>query len=460
MAQRTSARFVPRTWIPIVFVAVALLLLLGTPLVVSRHVRRLREDVIDVADQARLFVSEFQASFATELVVLTHASGPAADSSRQRAIAIQRADERALDSVTARLGGDAVERLVQLRTAEGRWREANADASPDGAARATDARATDGREVIAAAESLQQYLVDVSVKARDRVRQLERFDIATTVALTPVALIALGIVVGLQRRMRAFATEADDRAAKLARSVELRAALIHGVVHDIKNPLGAASGYADLLGDGFAGPMNEQQTEMVRRMKRLVGTAQGTAAELVDLARVDAGEYPIDRHEANLAATVREIVDDYQARATQKSIQLTFETPSDTIIAVTDPLRVRHVVENLLSNALKYTPEHETVRVAITIDESVGTRRTARIAVHDTGPGIPPEYRDRIFEAFFRIPSAEKSAPGTGLGLAISRRIARLLGGDVTVEAADGRGSVFTLVLPLDPASGTNSVSP
>jgi signal transduction histidine kinase len=433
--------------------------LLGTPLFVSRQVRRLREDAIDRADQARLLVSQFEASFATELVLSAHATGPAADTSRARAIARQQADERSLDSIATRLGVDAVERLVQLRTAERRWRESNPDsASQDGAARQT-ARAAGGREVIAAAESLQEYLVEVSTTARDRARQLEQFNVVATVALTPVALIALGIVVGLERKTRRFAFEANDRADKLARSVELRAALIHGVVHDIKNPLGAATGYADLLGEGFAGPMNDQQSEMVRRMKRLVGTAQGTAAELVDLARVDAGEYPIDRHEANIAATVHEIVDDYQARATQKSIQLTFETPSETIVAVTDPLRVRHIVENLLSNALKYTPERGAVRVVLTLDESVATRRTARIAVYDNGPGIPPEYRERIFEAFFRVPSAEKTVPGSGLGLAISRRIARLLGGDITVDPADGQGSVFTLVLPLDQPAGTNGTS-
>lgn len=458
MARRTSTGLIPRAWIPIVFVAAALLLLLVTPLVVNQRVKRLRENSIDISDQARVLVSDFEASFAMELVASEHQTSPAADSSRRRAIAFQRTAELALDSIVPRLGVEAVERLVQLRTAERRWRESNPDSALyDGAARGA-ARAAGGREVIAAADSLHSYLVDVSTQSRDRARELQTYNVLATIALTPVALIALGIVVRLQQRMRAFAAEAGDRAAKLARSAELRAALVHGVVHDIKNPLGAASGYAELLGEGFAGEMNEQQAEMVRRMKRLVGAAQGTAAELVDLARVDAGEFPIDPRAANVAATVHEIVDDYQARATQKSIRLTFETPSDEIVAVTDPLRVRHIVENLLSNALKYTPERGTVRVVMTLDANAAKERTVRIAVYDTGPGIPAEYRERIFEAFFRVPSAEKTAPGSGLGLAISRRIARLLGGDITVDAGDGQGSVFTLVLPRDQPAGTNRV--
>jgi len=115
---------------------------------------------------------------------------------------------------------------------------------------------------------------------------------------------------------------------------------------------------------------------------------------------------------------------------------------------------MRHIVENLLSNAIKYTPSNGVVRVAMTVDQSDEGRRMACITVSDTGPGIPAEFRERIFEAFFRIPSSEKVAPGSGLGLAISRRIARLLGGDLTVGAADGGGSAFTLALPIDSASG------
>jgi len=450
-------RKTPRAWVPLVFVAVALVLLLGTPLVVSRQVRKLREDVTDVADQARLLVSEFQASFATELVLSPGGPGRSGvdDSTRAAAIARERTDERELTPLVARLGPEAVDRLIELRSAEQRWRATNASEQRlQRSPLARDEWSEGGRDVIAAADSLHNYLFAVWTDGRQRVRRLEQVDVAAALALTPIALVALGIVVTLENRVRRYAAEADDRAEKLARSVEVRAALIHGVVHDIKNPLGAASGYADLLNDGFAGSMNDQQSEMIRRIKRLVGTAQSTASELVDLARVDAGEFPIERLHTDLAVTLREIVDDYQARATQKGISLALEMPGDGVPAVTDPLRMRHIVENLLSNAIKYTPSNGVVRVAMTVDQSDEGRRMACITVSDTGPGIPAELRERIFEAFFRIPSSEKVAPGSGLGLAISRRIARLLGGDLTVGAADGGGSAFTLALPIDSASG------
>ena len=166
----------------------------------------------------------------------------------------------------------------------------------------------------------------------------------------------MAIVVALERKVRRFADEADDRARKLERSIELRATLINGVVHDVKNPLGAAAGYADLLEEGVAGPMNERQAEMVGRFKRLIATAQQTVAELVDLARVDAEEYTIKRRDTNLVATLRRIVDDHQAEAARKSMTLSFSPPADSLWLKTDANRLRHVVENLLSNALKYTP--------------------------------------------------------------------------------------------------------
>src|SRR5215467_4348857 len=220
----------PRAWVPLVFVAVALVLLLGTPVVVSRRVRKLREDVTDVADQARLLLSEFQAAFATELVLSPTGPGTSAadDSSRAAAIARERKDERELNSLIARLGPEAVERLVELRSAEQRWRATNAsELRLQHSPRARDEWSEGGHDVIAAADSLHRYLFAVWTDGRERVRRLESVDVAASLALTPIALVALGIVVTLENRVRRFADEADDRAAKLARSVEVRAALIH-----------------------------------------------------------------------------------------------------------------------------------------------------------------------------------------------------------------------------------------
>ena len=446
-----KSRLASRAWLPLGFVVVALVLLLGTPLVVRYRVRHVRNNVSDVVDKARLLVRDFEATFAKELAVSRGETTDAAPNDSVRSAAAQTEHDQylELDSLVARLGGEGVERFVAMRAAERRWRATNHPTQGTASLDPTAARGgDDGRDVLSAAESLDRFLFDVSTRAREQIRRLERADVYSAVALAPIALIAVGIVFMLDRRMRMFAHEADDRAEKLERSVQLRAALIRGVTHDIKNPLGAASGYAELLEDGVAGPMNTQQAEMVRRVKRLVETAQQTVADLVDLARVDAGEPLIDRREADVVATVRGVVDDYQASAAKKGLALILDAPTDAIVVTTDPTRLRHVLENLLSNAIKYTPVPGAVSVTVAVvTDSVVPQ--IRVSVRDTGPGIPPVFRERIFDEFFRVPSTESDAPGSGLGLAISRRIARLLGGDVALADASEHGSTFTLSLPM-----------
>jgi signal transduction histidine kinase len=441
----------PRAWLPLAFLVISLILLFGTPFVVSYRVQHVRNDLLDVTEQARVVVNDFEASFATELLASHSSSADAVGDSIARAsVLMERQQARALDSLAGRLGPEAVERVVVLRAAEQRWREANhLDGSPRLASRPNDGK--DGRDVLASAEALDRYLLGVWNGARDQVRRLERVNMYSAAALAPIALVAVGIVFMLDRRMRKFAREAHARAGMLQRSVEQRTTLIRGITHDIRNPLGAASGYAELLEDGIAGPMNSQQMEMVRRFKRLVVNAQQTVTELLELARGNGDELPIDRRDTDILATVRDVVNDYEAGATRKQISLRLEAPSDEMpMVVTDPARVRHVLENLLSNAIKYTPSGGSVAVGVSTTSSNGDRRgDVRISVSDTGSGIPPAYRERIFDEFFRVPSAEATAPGSGLGLAISRRIARLLGGDISVTEPPDHGSTFTFELPI-----------
>jgi signal transduction histidine kinase len=438
-----------RAWLPLAFVVIALILLFATPLFVGHQVQNVRNNRYDVADQARVVVNDFEAAFATELIALRANRGRtvASDSAATAAIRMERLQERALDSLAARLGPDAVERVVVLRAAEQRWRESNY--GPNRTASDHQSDGQDGLDVLASAESLDDYLLRVSDIARVRVSRLERINVYSAAALAPIALIAVAVVFLLDRRMRAFAHEAEDRARKLQHSVELRAALIRGVTHDIKNPLGAASGYADLLQEGIAGQMNGQQTEMIRRLKRLVGTAVQTVTELLELARVGADELLIESREVEIIGLVRDVVNGYEAAATQKRIALTIHSSADTLTLKTDAERVRHVIENLLSNAIKYTPAGGAVHVGISDDRDDGGNHTVRISVRDNGPGIAPDFRERIFEEFFRVPSADQTVSGSGLGLAISRRIARLLGGDINFSDAPEHGSIFTLVLPV-----------
>lgn len=439
-----------RAWLPLGFVTVALVLLLVTPFITARRVAHIRTTLVERANEARILVSELEGAFAKELVIASVAGdtiGPT-DSLRAQAIASEQLTELRLDSVVVGIGGRSVALLAQLREAENQWRALNPVDERAVQRTTPDRRAVVGRQLIDAAEALHAQLVIESDRGRDAARRLQDMDSVLTAALASIALVAIAIVAALERRVRAFAAQADDRARKLERSVELRASLVNGVVHDVKNPLGAAAGYADLLEEGVAGPLNEKQSEMIRRFKRLIDTAVQTVSELVELARVDAGELTIDRRDTNLVTTIRRIVDDHQAQAERRSMALTFSPPGESLWLRTDPGRLRHVLENLLSNALKYTPEGGRIDVLLRVAD--GIQRDVRIVVRDNGPGVPPELRERIFDPFYRVPSSERRVQGTGLGLAISRRIAGLLGGSLTVTDAPEKGSDFVLTLPAD----------
>ena len=425
-----------RTWLPLGFVVGALALLVVAQYITNWRVASIRRRVIDVTNEARIIESEFEGALAEEIVDASAgvASRLQSDSDRALAIAREGATDRLLDSLVRLIGGNVIVRLEAVRSAEQRWRALN---PPDHlllSETSRDQRVVAGRQVIHASERLRHELDALSNTSIAEARRLLWIDMVISAALGIIGLVAMAVVVALAR--------------KLERSTELRATLVNGVAHDVKNPLGAAAGYADLLEEGVAGPMNEQQAEMVVRFKRLIGTAQRTVTELVDLARVDAGEFSIERRDTDLVATLRRIIDDHQSEAAQKSIALSLGQAADSLWTKTDVDRLRHVVENLLSNALKYTPSGGVVDVTLSVAQSARPR--ACISVRDNGPGVPVEAREHLFDPFYRVPSSEHRVQGSGLGLAVSRRIARLLGGDLTLGDAPGGGSDFVLTVPLD----------
>jgi signal transduction histidine kinase len=218
------------------------------------------------------------------------------------------------------------------------------------------------------------------------------------------------------------------------------------VTHDVKNPLGAANGYAQLLEEGIVGPLDDAQVKMVGRIRHLLGVSIQTVTDLLELARAD-GTLHLEYAMTDVAATTNEVIDDHRGMAQER--QVTIEVNAEPVTVMTDPLRLRQILSNLITNAIKYTPAGGNVWTRIVHEKRRGAPERIGIAVEDDGPGIPREAEPRLFEEFFRVRTADGSA-GNGLGLAISRRLGRLLGGDVTYARREGRGSVFTVWLPCE----------
>jgi len=434
-------------WIPLAFVVAALLALLGTPILVSRRVTALREEAFDIPDRATVVVNDLEAAIATQLLLrgrLNAPDGSTRDSAYAAARASAAEDERELDSLTRRIGPEAVHRLAAFRAIERRWQWS------DSAGGGTSGARLDGApELLAAAESLDTYLTTLTEQGRTRIRAVQQLNVNLALVLAPIALFAVLAVFWAGERVFVFGRELERERMALARSIETRTALLRGITHDVKNPLGAAAGFAELLQDGIAGPLTGEQMVMVQRMRRLVGASLDTVSDLVSIASADlSADLRVVNTPADLMPIVANLVEDYRAVAIEKHLTLELASVPSPLLATTDAARVQQILGNLLSNAVKYTPPGGRITVRVSHDgRRDGARGRLKIDIADTGPGVPERLRERVFDEFFRA-TPDGAEPGHGLGLAISRRLARLLGGDITLADGPEGGSVFTLWLP------------
>ncbi len=444
-----SAQLSRLWWLPLAFVIGTLLVLAVVPIAVEQRVRSVRNGVVAASDRSRVLLNDLEEAIAAD-VLQPDSSGPQNASTRQTAVRLVAVDADSLELVVHGVDLETSQRFEHLRGLLARWTaESLGDSTTHGSLATT-------RAILATADSLDVHLMAVSETQRAAVRRLERLDVLSAIVLVPLALVAIGVVMWGGQRVVHFARVAEHERAEVVRSTESRAALLRGVTHDLKNPLGAAAGYAHLLEEGVVGTLTPKQLDMVRRIQRLVDTSVQTISDLLDLARADGGWMHIERVDVDLAAIAREVVEDHRGLARDRGLVLKFDAAPAPV--VTDPARVRQVLANSLSNAIKYTPSGGAISVSIV--REIGAAATSRVGVdvRDTGPGIPAELRERVFEEYFR---ADRTSPdGHGLGLAISRRIARLLGGDVSYTPGAPSGAVFTLWLGSTIASKTGAAAP
>ena len=214
--------------------------------------------------------------------------------------------------------------------------------------------------------------------------------------------------------------------------------------HELRTPLTAIQGYLELLEMGIYGGMTEEQLSILRRIESNERHLLAIINDLLDFARVDAKRVEL-RITALPVRDIRLAVDPVcRPLIDSKQLNYAWHTPGDQLIVRADREKVRQIVVNLVSNACKFTPRGGSIDV-----ECVCLDRFVELRVSDTGPGIPTQKLDAIFEPFVQLDTGlTRATAGTGLGLAISRELARAMGGDLSVESAVGRGSIFTLTLP------------
>jgi signal transduction histidine kinase len=261
----------------------------------------------------------------------------------------------------------------------------------------------------------------------------------------------LGHLAALAYERVSLLNEANARQAVLERVVKSRSRLIRGFSHDVKNSVGAADGFAELISLGVYGELPGASQASIDRLRGSLRTAIALIDDLHELGRAETGRIALTWASVDVGALMHTVVDEYHATAQRKGLSLSMTVDPDVPSIETDPARVRQVASNLLSNAIKYTA-HGSVLVRIRHQPAGPVSEDGDwmlVEFTDSGVGIPADKEEYIFEEFSRLGNAQ--APGAGLGLAISRLLARALGGEISVESELGHGSTFTLRLPLRP---------
>ncbi len=228
---------------------------------------------------------------------------------------------------------------------------------------------------------------------------------------------------------------------RLRRFDELKNDLVATVAHEFRTPLTSLRMAIHLIAEEVVGPLTEKQAELLSAARQDCERLQGIVDDLLDLSSIQSGRLELQVRSISATELLSKAIASEEFPADQKNIRLESSIAADLDQLELDPDRIGLVLNNLISNAIRHTPEGG--RVSIHVLRSSGS---TRFEVTDTGEGIAPEYHKRVFEKFFRVPGT--AAGGAGLGLSISREIVEAHGGEIGVESRPGHGSTFWFTVP------------
>lgn len=266
-------------------------------------------------------------------------------------------------------------------------------------------------------------------------------------AMEALLLSALVITLVALVRLRQRSAELREahrtliqRNGELEAIAQARSRFLAHVSHELRNPLGAVLGFTELMQAGRLDPVTPRQSEHLEIVRDSAGHVLTLVDDLLELSGVQAGHLRLEPAPVEPATVVRSATSSLRTLARAKDVTVELDAP-DIGVALVDPTRLRQVVLNYLSNAIKFTPAGGRISVRLT-----GEGNGLRLAVADTGPGIALADQERVFEEFFQVPGHERG--GTGLGLAVTKLIVEAQGGTVQLHSRLGLGSSFVASLP------------
>ncbi|MBA3745981.1 MAG: response regulator [Solirubrobacterales bacterium] len=233
-----------------------------------------------------------------------------------------------------------------------------------------------------------------------------------------------------------------------ARLEQAKSDFVATASHELRSPLTSIKGFIELLGATENANLTDRQRAFIQIALQSTDRLVDLVSDLLDVARIESGQYEIQPRRCELRETVEEVAALMAPRIDDKRQRLVLQIDEPRPPALADPARVRQIVTNLLTNAHLYTGEHGTITLRLQ-----GDTHATRISVADSGRGMSPEAVRHIFDRFYRGASSDRRSPGTGLGLAIVKSLVELHGGSIDVRSAIGSGTTFEISLPAAPGA-------
>ncbi len=253
-------------------------------------------------------------------------------------------------------------------------------------------------------------------------------------------------------RLKDFATQLEKANQELRRLDAMKSEFVSVASHELRTPLSAIKNAVQLVLSGKAGEINETQAKFLSMAERNINRLTNILNDLLNLSRIESGKTEFNFQELDLKGVIEFVANSLKLQAEKKSIQLKWDIADPLPKVYGDREKIEQILTNLIGNAIKFTPEGGEVLIIARpfLEDESRSKKMVSISIQDNGIGIPNEHLDQIFEKFHQVEgSLHRSTGGTGLGLAITKGLVEAHQGKIWVESELGKGSTFTLTLPI-----------